>query len=304
MYSRDADDVSRKPYILALGPSADPLLTETLGLLRAKHPEIEAHCVFDPLAVEISVCADWRRGWGVIDGLSLGFTRRLDEALAVLALRVFPHGPDDDRFDSADNRYRRGETYAAWLALLSDPAIRVLNRPSASWPPVEGLSPFLVRAIARTSGVVTIREVIDLHAPPEASWRLHLYDGVIYKLDADLSFADPEQPSSYLYLDSPWQSVIVSRVAGEITLDEPPDGLLSDLDHNRLMADAHRVFSALNVDVGHAIFLREGGRFAFSSLSLTTPPSCSRLHIQNLATALVRELMARPIVKRPTEADE
>jgi hypothetical protein len=297
------NDVPHRPYVLALGPSTDPLLAETLSLLKAQHPAIEVQCVSDPFAADLSVYADWRRGRDVMDGVSLGATRRLDEASTVLALRVFPHEPDDDRFDFGDNRYRRGETYAAWLALLSDPAVRVLNRPGGLWPPAEGLSRFQVRAIARRSGVTTIREVIASHVPPQACWRLHLHNGAIQKLDGDVPLADSVQPSSYLYVDSPWQRVIVSRVTREIMLDELADGHLSDLDRNGLMTEAHRVFSALDVDVGHAIFLRDGGRFAFSSVSLMTPPSCSRLHIQNLAIALLRELVFESTPRWHTEAD-
>ena len=293
----------RKPYILTLGPSTDPLLAETVRLLEAQYPAIETHCVSNPSAVHISVYTDWRHGWEVIDDPSLRVPRRLDDALAVLALRIFPHGPDDDRFDFADNRYRRGEIYAAWLALLSDPAIPVLNRPTNAWPPADGLSRSHIRAIARTHGVATIREVIQAHIPEEASWRLDIRDGALHRLPADTTLPDPAPPSSYLYLDSPWRSLVVSRVADQILLDEPSEGSVSDLDRGRIIIESQQIFSALKVDVGHAIFLRERGRFAFSSLSLTTPSSCSRLHIQNLAGALVQVLVTGTMAGQRAEVE-
>jgi hypothetical protein len=290
-------------YVVVLGPTtADPLLAETVNQLRARHPAIAVHSIPDPLAANISVYSDWRRGWGAIESAE-GRPLRLSEALAVLALRLTSYAPDDDRFDDGDNKYRRGEGYAAWLALLSDPAIHVLNRPGSLWPPVDVLSRFHLRAIARSRGVATIREVFGASVPAGASWRLGLPAGPLHRLDANPSADDPARPFSHLFVDVPWRSLTVSRAGAKLLIDEASTNAAADIDRDRLLADAHRVFDALGVDIGHAVFLRERGRFAFSSVSLATPPSCSRAHLRNLAAALVEQMARRAAVGRSPEAE-
>ena len=295
-------DLLRKPYVLALGPATDPLLIEAFHLLKSKHPALETLCVPDPLLVQMSVYTGWQHGWSVIEGANLGPPRRLDDALAVLALRILSDAPNDDRFDTADNRYRYGETYAAWLALLSDPAVRVLNRPGSRWPPLDAISRFDIRAIARIHGVTTLHEVIGARAPADASWRLHLVDGSLRRLDMDAPALGHGPPHSHINVDVPWERVIVSQVAGDLKLDAPTRRV-PPLDSQRLMTDAHQLFAVFGVDVGHAIFVRERGRFVFSSLSLTTPVSCSRAHIRHIATTLVTKCVLGPMSLRCAEAE-
>lgn len=279
------------PYVLVLGPE-DALLQAARDLLAARQPPVDVLIVGDPLAVRLSVFTDGQSGWSVVYGSELGGSRRLRDAVAVLALRVASDTPDH-RFHPEDAAYRTSESYAAWLGLLTDPALRVFNRPGGKWPPLDLLSRADVRAIARLSGVATLHEVISGNNVPNASWRVRLGDGAVERVNGGSAPTCDGLPYCHLFLDVPWERLIVSRAGTEVILDLADGRHMSHREERSLLAEAERLFIALNVDVGHAIFLKEHGRFVFSSVSLMTPSGCSAAHVRHLGAVLAQDLFMR-----------